>query len=236
MIADAAVLALLLVAAALGALAGALRQVLLAAGAAAGWGAVRLWGPAGGRLLERFLSPPLARAAAAAAIFAAVFSAVALAGRLVRRRATGAGGRADRAAGALLGGGEAALAAWVALAVLDVAGPSLPRGLQSQLAASDLAALVREHDPLGRFRRPAEQALQTLLQLGQDPRAAARLAADPELAGLLSDRRVQELLSAPAGKGGGAPGPGALRLLADPEFRDRLERAQVRLDAERARR
>jgi membrane protein required for colicin V production len=236
---DAAVLALLALAAVAGALAGAMRQVVLAAGAVAGWISVRLWAAAGGRLLERALSPPLARAVAAGLVFAIAFSAVGLAGRLVRRRSTGAGSRADRALGALLGGGEAALVAWVAIAVLDLAGPALPRALQAQLARSDLAALVREHDALGRLRRPAEQALQTLLQLGGDPRAAARLAADPELGGLLEDRRIQELLSgvgaAPRGAEAGRT-PEALRLLADPEFRERLERAQGRLDAERARR
>jgi membrane protein required for colicin V production len=236
---DAAVLALLALAAVAGALAGALRQVGVAAAAAAGWLAVRLWGAAGGRLLERALSPPIARAVAAGLVFALAFSAVGLLARLVRRRTAGAGGRADRALGALLGGAEAALVGWVAVAVLDVAGPALPRALQSQLARSDLASLVREHDALGRFRRPAEQALQTLLQLGGDPRAAARLAADPELGGLLGDRRVQDLLSAAgAARGGTEPGrtPEGLRLLADPDFRERLERAQGRLDAESARR
>ena len=236
---DAAVLALLALAAAAGALSGALRQLVLAAGAVAGWLAVRLWAAPGGRLLERALPQSIARAVAAGLVFALAFSAVGIAGRLVRRRSAGAGSRADRALGALLGGAEAALVAWVAVAVLDVAGPALPRGLQAQLARSDLAALVREHDALGRLRRPAEQALQTLLQLGGDPRAAARLAADPELGGLLGDRRVQDLLSAAgAARGGTEPGrtPEGLRLLADPDFRERLERAQGRLDAESARR
>lgn len=236
---DAAVLAMLVLAAAAGALAGALRQVFLAAGAVAGWLAVRLGGAAASHLLERVLAPPLARAVAAPVLFVLAFSLAGLVGRLLRRGSPGAGGALDRAVGALLGGGQAALAAWVALAAMDAAGPSLPRALEAQLSRSDLAALVREHDVLGPWRRPAEQALSTLLQLARDPRTAARLAADPELRSLVDDRRIQDLVS---GRREATPGAGplrsaeALQLLADPDFRDRLEQAQGRLDRERARR
>jgi hypothetical protein len=236
---DLSVLLILVLAAAAGALAGALRQVFLALGAVAGWAAVRFGAGPAGQLLERTLSPPLARAVAVPVLFVLAFSSVALVGRMLRRRATGVGGALDRALGALLGGGQAALVSWLALAALDLAGARLPRTLQAQLARSDLAALVREHDALGPWRRPAEQALSTLLSLAQDPRAAPRLAADPELGALLGDRRVQEIVS---GRLPGRPGveplrtPEALQLLADPEFRERLEQAQGRLDRERARR
>jgi uncharacterized membrane protein required for colicin V production len=237
---DAVVLCALALAAAAGALAGALRQVFLAAGAAAGWAAMRLFAPSAGRLLERALPPALARAVAGAALFLLVFAVVTLLGRVLRRRSAGAGRPVDRALGALLGGAEAALAAGVALAVLDAAAPLLPRGLEQQVARSDLAALVRERDLLGPWRRPAEQALGTLLQLAGDPRSAARLAVDPQLQGLVSDPRVQELVErARAGQAASAQPlrtPEALQLLADPDFRERLERAQERIDRERQRR
>ena len=229
---DAAGISFLALAAAAGALAGALRPLFLAAGAAVGWlAAHHLAGPLG-RLLERAMPAPAAQAAAAAAIFFLAVTLFGLIGRVLSRKASGERRPADRAAGALLAGTAAGLAAWVGLSICGAAAPLLPQGLQRQLARSDLAALVREHDLLGAWRRPAEEALRTLLRLAADPRGAARLASDPELRGLIDDERVRDLLGE---AGGGTSGkltasPRALQLLADPDFRDRLERAQQRLD------
>ena len=161
---------------------------------------------------------------------AAMAGAIAgLIGRALSRNASGERRPGDRAAGAVLAGAAAGLALWVALSVTDAAAPLLPRGLGRQLAESDLAGLVRENDLLGGWRKPAEDALQELLRLAADPRAAARLAGDPELRGLADDPRVRDLLVAP-GTAKLGTSPRALQLLADPDFRERLERAQERID------
>jgi hypothetical protein len=118
------------------------------------------------------------------------------------------------------------------VAVADSAAPVLGHSLQAQLAGSDLAGLVRERDVLGAWRKPAEEALRKLLAAASDPGRAPALARDPDLRSLLGDERVQLLLEeARAGRRGeAARSAEALRLLSDPEFRDRLQQAQERLD------
>jgi len=233
---DAAFIAVLALASAAGALAGALRPLFLAAGAALGWLAARHLSVPAGRLLERVLPAPVARAVGAAVLFGATLALVTLVGRALSRGSSGQRRPADRAAGALLGGAAVGLAGWVALAAMDAASSLLPRGLERELAASDLASIVREHDLPAAWRLPAEEALRRFVGLASDPHGAAHLASDPELRGLLDDRRVQELVDeSRAGRAGSDPGSSvrALRLLADPDFRDRLEQAQRRLDRER---
>jgi len=229
---DAAVLAFLAAAASLGALAGILRPLFLFAGAALGWLAARhLSGPVGGAL-ARVVPDEAAQPAAAVLLFVGVTGVVALAGRKLSRAPDGGGRPLDRAAGALLGGLAAATAAWVGLAVADAVAPSLSASWQAGIARSDLAGLVRKHDLLGDWRRRAEAALAALLQAAGDPGLAARMASDPELKRLVDDPRVRTLLeeARSAGRGELERSPGALRLLADPDFRQRLEAAQERLD------
>lgn len=232
MLLDAALLALLALAATLGALAGLLRPLFLFAGTALGWLAARhLSGPVG-RLLEGLVPPPTARPVAAVLLFVTVALAVALVGRRLSRNREGEGRPLDRAAGALLAGTAAASAAWVALAVAEAAAPSLPRTWQAALSGSDLAGLVRENDLLGDWRRRAEVALGALLGTAQSPGAATRIASDPELRALLDDPRVRALLdeARTTGRAGVSRSPDAVRLLSDPDFRARLEAAQDRLD------
>jgi uncharacterized membrane protein required for colicin V production len=232
MILDAGVLVVLAVAAVLGALAGVIRPLFLALGTGLGWLAARhLSGPAG-RILDRTLPSGVGRPLAAALIFVVVTVVVGLVGARLRRASGGGARPSDRALGALLGGAAAAAAMWVGVAVADSAAPVLGHDLQVQLAGSDLAALVREHDVLGAWRKPAEEALRKLLAAASDPGRATALARDPDLRALVGDARVQLLLEeARAGRRGEpARSPEALRLLSDPDFRDRLKQAQDRLD------
>jgi len=229
---DAAILAFLAAAASLGALAGLLRPLFLFAGAALGWLAARhLSGPLGG-VLARVVPAGAAQPAAAVLLFVTVTVVVALAGRKLARSPQGGGRPSDRAAGALLAGLAAATASWVGLAVADAIAPAFSPSWQAGIARSDLAGLVRQHDLVGDWRRRAELALGALLHVAGDPGAAARLAADPDLKRLVNDPRVRTLIEeAPAaGRGTLERSPEALRLLADPEFRQRLEAAQERLD------
>lgn len=232
MLLDAALLAFLAVAAALGALAGLLRPLFLFAGAALGWLAARhLAGPAG-RLLGSVLSPPAARPVAAVVLFLVVAGTVAWMGRRLSRNWKGEGRPLDRAAGALLAGLAAAAAAWVGLAVAEAVAPSLPDRWQGWLQRSDLAGLVRENDLLGDWRRRAEAGLAALLRAADGPGAVEQLARDPDLRALVDDPRVRSLLdeARAAGRAEASSSPEAIRLLSDPEFRARLEAAQGRLD------
>jgi hypothetical protein len=232
MLLDAALLAFLAVAAALGALAGLLRPLFLFAGAALGWLAARhLSGPAG-RLLEGVLSPSAARPVAAVVLFLVVSGAVAWMGRRLARNWKGEGRPLDRAAGALLAGLAAASAAWVGLAVAEAVAPSLPDRWQGALQRSDLAGLVRENDLLGEWRRRAEAGLAALLRAADGPGAVERLSRDPDLRALVDDPRVRALLdeARAAGRADASRSPEAIQLLTDPEFRARLEAAQGRLD------
>jgi hypothetical protein len=229
---DAVVLAFLAAASSLGALAGIIRPLFLFAGSALGWLAARHLSAPLGHALSGVLPGGAARPAAAVLLFLGVAGVVTLAGRRLARSPAGGGRPIDRAAGALLGGLAAAAASWVGLAVADAAAPSLPAPWQEGIARSDLAGLVRRHDLLGDWRRRAETALGSLLRAAGDPGAAARLAADPDLKGMVDDPRFRSLLeeARAAGRAEVERSPEALRLLADPDFRRRLEAAQDRLD------
>jgi membrane protein required for colicin V production len=232
---DAAVLALLAGAALLGALAGLIRPLFLFAGAALGWLAARHLSAPVGAVLARVMPAGASRPAASVLLFVLVTVALAIAGRMLARAPEGGGRPLDRGAGALLGGLAAAAAAWVGLAVADAMAPALPDAWQAGLARSDLAALVRQHDLPGDWRRKAEATLGALLSAARDPGASGRLAADPELKALLDDPRVRALLeeARAAGKSGLERSPEAVRLLTDPDFRQRLTEAQERLDRKR---
>lgn len=232
MLLDAELLALLGLAAALGALAGLLRPLFVFAGAALGWLAARHLSEPSGRVLEAVVPRAAARPVAAVLLFFVVAVAVALVGRRLARNAAGEGRPVDRAAGALLAGASVAAAAWVGLSVAEAVAPSLPRDWQVALARSDLAGLIRENDLLGDWRRRAEAALATLLGAAESPGSATRLAADPELRALVEDPRVRALAdeARAAGRAKATRSPDALKLLSDPDFRARLEAAQQRLD------
>ncbi len=232
MILDAAVLALLAVASAIGAAAGLLRPLFAFAGATLGWLAARhLSAPLGGAL-SRVVPAAAAVPVAAVLLFVGVAGFVAFLGGRLARGKDGGGRPVDRAAGALLAGLALAAAAWVALAVADAAAPHLSRAWQEELSRSDLAGLVRSRDVLGEWRRRAEAALDVLLHAAADPAVSTRLAADPELRGLVDDPRVRALVdeARAAGRAEAARSQEAIRLLADPAFRARLEAAQERLD------
>lgn len=232
MLLDAALLGMLVAASGAGALSGLVRPAFLFAGAALGWFAARSLSAPLGRLLAAVVPEAAARPVAAVLLFVAVAVTASLVGRRLARNREGDGRPLDRAAGALLAGLAAAAAAWVGLAVAEGVAPALPEGWQRALARSDLAALVRENDLLGGWRRRAESALSSLLRAAGDPGASARLASDPELRRLLEDPRVRAMLeeSRAAGKAAASASPDALRLLSDPDFRARLEAAQERID------
>jgi len=162
-------LALLLVAAGalFGALAGALRQVvrLASLGLAALLAprlAPRVSGP-----LERLLPDRGAAGTAAVALaFAALFLLLWLLGRVLLRLLVSEAerGPADRGFGALLGGLQAALAAWMVVSLLALWGrPVGPRAFRLDPAEGQVGPLVRRHN-LVDLAAPAEaQALRERL-------------------------------------------------------------------------
>jgi len=162
-------LALLLVAAGalIGALAGALRQVvrLLALALAAVLAprlAPQVAGPLERLLPERGAAGPMAVALA----FAALFLLLWLLGRLLLRLLASEAerGPADRGFGALLGGLQAALAAWMVISLLALWGrPIGPQGFRLDPGEGQVGALVKLHN-LVDLAAPAEaQALRERL-------------------------------------------------------------------------
>jgi len=154
-------LALVLVAAGalFGALAGALRQVvrlvaLVAAALLAPRLAPRLAGP-----LERLLPDRGASGTAAVALaFAALFLLLWLMGRVLLRLLASEAerGSADRGFGALLGGMQAALAAWMVISLLALWGrPIGPQGFRLDLSEGQVGALVKRFN-LVELAAPAE--------------------------------------------------------------------------------
>lgn len=162
---DLAVLAVLALAALLGAASGALRQVLQLAAVVLGWLAARWLGGSVAEGLARSVSPLVARAAASALLFAGVAALVSLVGALVLR-ATGVAravrSPVDRGIGALLGGVKGGLVAWVLLSALAIAGTSAPRGLALSPGYSDFAALARKHNLLERLAPEGVERLERL--------------------------------------------------------------------------
>ncbi len=229
---------LLVLFAVLGARSGALRQLVNLAAAVLGFLGARLAGPPVAQGLGRWLPAPVAHALALVVLFFGIFALAGGAGQLLLRAAGPAGRTAypwDRAAGALLGGAKAALGIWAALsALVAVDRPFGPSWLRIDPRRSDFAAVARAHNLLDRLEGPGAAALRGLLLVARDPVAAGRLLADADTRALLEDPRVQELLEearAPGGPEAAAGSSAAARLLADPDFRERLEKAQRRIDA-----
>ncbi len=162
-------LALVLVAAGalFGALAGALRQVVrLLSLALAALLAPRL-APALASPLARFLSDERAAGTVAVALaFAALFLLLWLAGRVLLRLLASEAerGSADRGFGALLGGLQAGLAAWMVVSLLALWGrPIGPQGFRLDPGDGQVGALVKRHNLID-LAAPAEaQALRERL-------------------------------------------------------------------------
>jgi membrane protein required for colicin V production len=226
---DLAALALLAVAAVLGARSGALRQVASLAAAALGVLAARAFSPAVADGLARTVSP-LARVAAPALLFLGCFALGSLLGGVVLRW-TGVArvvrGAADRGAGALLGGAKGALALWALLSALALAGDALPGPVARAARGSDFAAIARDHNLVVRLDPDAARRLERALDAARRARDAGRLARDPDSARLLE--RVGAAAGRRAGPGAAAEGPAldpeqAARVLADPELRALVDR------------
>lgn len=239
---DLAVAGIVVLLATLGALSGALRQLLTLGAAVVGYFTARLLAPPVAAGLGRTLPAPAARATAGLVLFFAAFVLVMLVGNLLlrSRREGPLPGPADRALGALLGAAKAGLVLWVVLsAVAIVDRPIGPTWFRLDPRASEFASLARKHNVLERWEGPTGSALRGLLRVAKDPERAARLLADADGRRLLEDPRVQMLVD--EARGGKDPAslagsPEALRLLSDPAFLERLEKAQRRIDlAERGR-
>lgn len=224
---DLVVLGFLLLFAVAGAFSGLLRQVVQLGAVVAGWLAAahlapRLVGPVLGSRPQ-----PWERGALAVACFAGAVALVGLVGRAVARELQGPGGApgpTDRALGALLGGLKAALAAWVLLSALALAGgPVVVGSLRIDPRASDFGSLAARHNLLEAAAPRQARVLERLLRATRDPAARERLLrGDPEVERLLEDPRVKALLERHA-KDGEA---GAKQLLTDPELKALVERLE----------
>jgi len=154
---DLYVLVLLAVAALHGTARGALRQLVAFAAAVVGALAARAFAPDVAAGLARTVSPS-ARGLAPIVLFLGGFGIASLAGAAILR-GTGIAkvvrGPADRAVGALLGGGKGALAAWAVLSTVALAREQLPERWAAKLGTyvegSDFAALAREHNLVSRL-------------------------------------------------------------------------------------
>ena len=232
---DLVAVALLALAAASGSFSGALHQLVHLGGMGVGWLAAWNLGPPIARGLARWLPQTAARGAAGILLFLG-FSILAawLGHRLLATKRVSEALRSppDRGLGALLGGAKAALAIWVALSALAIAGGRVSLGrFALDGAGSDLAALAHRHNLLTTWSPVTSRALERLLSELRDPRERRRLAEDPGVRRLLSDPRMRTFLD---GAPGGAQGTGdreelerarkALEVLDDPEVRALLER------------
>lgn len=162
---DLVVLLLVALAAALGAVSGALRQVVQLAAVGLGWLAARRLGAPVAEGLGRSLPPLVARAAASTVLFLGVAALVSLAGALVLRGtgvARAVRGPADRGFGALLGGVKAGAVVWILLSALALAGTAAPRTLALDPRASEFASLARRYNLLERLAPEPVRALERL--------------------------------------------------------------------------
>lgn len=221
---DLAVLALLALAALYGATTGALRQLVSLAAVGLGVLAARAWTADVAAGLARTISP-VARPLAPLLLFLGIFALASLAGLAVLR-GTGVArvvrGPADRGLGALLGGAKGALAAWVLLSALALAGDHAPEAVLRRARGSDFAALARAHNLVRTLDPDAARVLERALEAARQAERAGRLARDPESARLLADPRIRALQE---GRGGAPLDPArTARVLEDPEIRALVER------------
>jgi membrane protein required for colicin V production len=228
---DLAVLALLAVAALLGAASGALRQLVSLAAVVLGVLAARAWSEDVAAGLARTVSPA-ARFLAPLLLFLGIFALASLAGLAVLRL-TGVSrvvrGPADRGAGALLGGAKGALAAWALLSVVALGGDHLPEAVLRRTRGSDFAGLARAHNLVARLDPEAARVLERALEAAREAERAGRLAKDPESARLLADPRIRALADRKAGEP--LDPARTARVLEDPEIRALVERLAGRAAA-----
>ncbi len=159
---DTALLLLLVLFAVAGAISGALRQLVQAAAAVAGWAAARWLAPL---LVPVLLSAPRPwqRGAVAVGCFAVTALVVGWLGQALARRLhgpSGTPGLLDRALGALLSAANVALAAWVVLSALALhKGPIGVGGYSLDVRRSEAGAFAARHNLLadGEVRRLLEQ-------------------------------------------------------------------------------
>ncbi len=235
---DLAVLALLALFAILGALSGALRQLVRLGSALLGYLAARYVAPPLAASFSRGAAQPVARALAGVLLFFAVFFVATFLGHALVSRAGGgqaARGPADRGLGALLGAVKAGLGLWVVLSAFVLVGrPVGPPAFRLDPRKGDFAAMARDYNVLDAWGSPTAAMLRRVLRALRDPEASKRLARDHDVRALLDDPRLQQLLAqsrnAQDDAGLLADTPDALRLLSDPAFLDRLQKAQRRLD------
>ncbi len=234
---DLTVLALLVLFAVLGARSGALRQLVMLASAVLGYLAARHFAPPLAAGFTRGAGQPVARALAGVLLFFAVLFAASFLGRsLIARIAGGQAmrGPADRGLGALLGAAKAALGLWVVLSAFVLVGRPLgPAAFRLTAGDSDFAELARDCNVLESWGGATAATLRSVLRALRDPGAASRLARDEDVRALLDDPRLKQLLEQSQRRpddAGLIATPEALRLLKDPAFLDRLQRAQRKLD------
>ncbi len=222
---DLAVVAVVALAAVLGAATGALRQIVDLGAVVVAWVVARELGADVARGIARSIPAFVARAAGPVLLFLGTFAAASLVGALLLRgpgihRAVRA--PVDRAAGALLGGAKAALAAWVILSALALADRSTPAGVARWERGSGLAALAARHNVLVSLNPAAAHAFERALETARRAKRAGGLSRDPESRRLLADPRVRALGD------GGTDADEAARLMEDPEIRTLVERLTAR--------
>ncbi len=240
MIVDLIALGAILLFAVLGAMTGALSQVVHLLGIAAAWAAARFLGFAVGPKVAVALKIPaiLGVAISALALGAVAFILVHVFGRWLLRRLHGAEGPgpADRAGGVLLGAVKSGAIVWCILSILVFFDkPIAGLGWKMDFSGSEVAALVRQNNLLAHTGLPLPELERALRRVragpaqgpGQDPgvagnaRAAKALSRDPRMRKLARDPRIQRAL-----KEGDyvtvLRRPEVLQLLADPKARAQL--------------
>jgi len=234
---DLLVLAVLVLFAVLGAVSGMLRQLVTLASTVLGYLGARYLAPAVAAGFTRGPAQPVARAIAGALFFFAVMFLAGFLGRTLVSRM--GGGRAlrsptDRGLGALLGAAKAALGLWVLLSAFVLLGrPVGPSFFRLEPQGGDFANLASDYNALDSWVGQTGATLRRVLVALRDPVAAPGLAQDEDFRALLDDPRLQQILQQSAGISGVAglaPTPETLRLLSDPAFLQRLEKAQKKLD------
>lgn len=163
---DVLLLALVALAAGLGAASGAARQLVQLGAALLAWWVARRFGAPVAEGLDRSMPGFAARALAPALLFAGIFAAGTLLGALLLRLGKAGkvvAGPADRAAGALLGGAKAVVMLWVLLSAAALVGGPVGRGsAKVDPGASELGSLAAEHNLLRRLEPGAVERLEEL--------------------------------------------------------------------------
>jgi uncharacterized membrane protein required for colicin V production len=154
---DLACLAVVVLAAVRGAFTGIIPRLTQLAAVVAGWAGARALGPSVAPLLQGSVPPFAAHPLASVLTFVgctvlALILVRALLALTPLGRVRGSGG--DRAVGALLAAGQAAIVLWVGLSALAVWSRPLQIGsARLDPASSELVAFAREHSALGALAR-----------------------------------------------------------------------------------